>query len=236
MTKLLDWIARHLALWITGSALLTIGSMWFISANYRTPAGAEKPNAADWMQAWGSVFGVLAGLAAAGAAAFLLLHEMQRADKAERQLTEERAEAALNAPRAVAVSRALLGVRGEHREFIHHVVLNVHNYGAHPIRNVIPVVPVPEDPERQMILPPISLLGPGEKHRFERDYHGSGMPVLARWVDGERPVPSAVCFIDHTNQAWERTSEGEVRRTTVPYPLVEAARTSPDVPQPELLS
>lgn len=91
VTKLLNWIGRRLALWITASALLAIGSMWFIAASYRAPSGEEQPKVTDWMQAWGGVFGVVAGLAAAGAAAALLLHERRAADEARRQLAEERA-------------------------------------------------------------------------------------------------------------------------------------------------
>ncbi|MEV1018135.1 hypothetical protein AB0I89_32125 [Micromonospora sp. NPDC049801] len=90
MTKLLDWIGRRLAVWFTTSALLVVGSMWFIAAVYRAPAGEEQPKVTDWMQAWGGVFGVVAGLAAALAAAALLLHERAAADEARRQLAEER--------------------------------------------------------------------------------------------------------------------------------------------------
>ncbi|MFI6784854.1 hypothetical protein [Micromonospora sp. NPDC050276] len=38
MTKLLDWIGRRLALSFTASALVALGSMWFIAAFYRAPA------------------------------------------------------------------------------------------------------------------------------------------------------------------------------------------------------
>ncbi|WP_406084885.1 hypothetical protein OHA01_11580 [Micromonospora zamorensis] len=89
MTMLLDWIGRRLVLWITASALLALGSMWFIAAIYRAPAGEEQPKVTDWMQAWGGVFGVIAGLAAALAATALLLHERAAAQDARQQLADE---------------------------------------------------------------------------------------------------------------------------------------------------
>ncbi|MEU5962639.1 hypothetical protein ABZ777_15635 [Micromonospora parva] len=90
MKKLLDWIGCRLALWFTASTLLTIGSMWFIAAIYRAPTGEEQPKVTDWMQAWGGVFGVVAGLAAALAATALLLHERAAAQEARQQLADEK--------------------------------------------------------------------------------------------------------------------------------------------------
>lgn len=90
MTKLLGWIARRLAIWITANVVLIIVSLCVISASYRAPAGKEQPTVTDWMQAWGSLFGVVAGLAAAVAAAALLLFERAAAKEARRQLAEER--------------------------------------------------------------------------------------------------------------------------------------------------
>ncbi|KAB1922510.1 hypothetical protein F8280_18820 [Micromonospora noduli] len=75
---------------LTGVAALVL-SLAAISAATHSPVGPERPKVTDWMQAWGSVLGVVAGLAAAGAATALLLHERKAADEARRQLAEERA-------------------------------------------------------------------------------------------------------------------------------------------------
>ncbi|MBQ0982243.1 hypothetical protein, partial [Micromonospora sp. M61] len=144
MTMLLDWIARRMALWITVSVVLVLTSMWVISASYRAPVGEDQPKVTDWMQGWGSVFGVVAGLAAAGAAAFLLLHERQRAAASERQIAEERADAVLNVPRAVVAAPAQFKINGGGDDkHLGEVVAAVHNYGSNPIRNVAVVVTLP---------------------------------------------------------------------------------------------
>lgn len=76
-----------------------------MSITYVPPQGTEAPKVTDWMQGWGSLAGVLAGAAAAVAAAWLLLHERQQARDAQAQLREERSEAALAVPRAVQFSK-----------------------------------------------------------------------------------------------------------------------------------
>jgi hypothetical protein len=65
-------------------------SMATCSAAYRAPSGEEQPKATDWMQAWGSIAGVFAGLAAALAATALLLHERAATKEALQHLAEER--------------------------------------------------------------------------------------------------------------------------------------------------
>ena len=52
-------------------------------------AGPDRPKVTDWMQAWGSIGGVLAGLAAASAAALLLRFERRRASEAEHERATE---------------------------------------------------------------------------------------------------------------------------------------------------
>ncbi|MDG4784010.1 hypothetical protein O7614_30600 [Micromonospora sp. WMMD961] len=222
MTKLLDWISRRLAIWFIASALLAGGSMWFIAAIYRAPAAEEQPKVTDWMQAWGSILGVVAGLAAAGAAAALFLHERRRSEQAERQLIEEREEAALNAPRAVVATPARFGTfGGDSDAHISEVVLTVHNYGSNPIRNLAVIVTLPKD-GRHLILPHHEGLGPGDKHDFRQRYQ-AGLRVPGPWSPIMGRAPVTVCFIDHTNQAWQRTSDGGVERTSVPYPFLEEA-------------
>ncbi|MET7967565.1 hypothetical protein [Micromonospora sp. NPDC005305] len=208
----------------TGSVAALVLSLAAISAaTYDVPVGQEPPKITDWMQAWGSIGGVIAGLAAAGAAAFLLLHERQRAAEAERQLAEERAEAALNVPRAVVVSPAGFGGHGHPGDqYIDEVVLTIANYGGNAIRNVAAVAALPNEGPR-IVLRRIPVIGPGGEHRIrERSRPAVPLPP-GPWTLPEVPATVTVCFIDHTNQAWQTSSDGEISRTTVPYPAVEEA-------------
>ncbi|MBQ0982817.1 hypothetical protein, partial [Micromonospora sp. M61] len=101
------------------------------------------------------------------------------------------------------------------------VVAAVHNYGSNPIRNVAVVVTLPTN-GRHLILPHQEMIGPGENHDFRQCYQTwIPLPGSSSGLKGKAPV--TVCFIDHTDQAWLRTSDGDVARTTVPYPFVEEA-------------
>ncbi|MBC9005078.1 hypothetical protein [Micromonospora aurantiaca (nom. illeg.)] len=226
MTKLLDWIGRRLALWIVGSTLLTIASMWFISAAYRAPDGEEQPKVTDWMQAWGSIFGVVAGLGAAGAAAALFVHEQRRSEKAERQLAEERADAALSVPRSVTLTPAGFGGHGHvGNQFISNAAIGIYNHGENAIRDVVIIAALPDDGP-QILLATIPFIGPRQEHRIREDVRPPVAVPPGPWQLPTIPATITVCFVDHTNQAWQKTSNGEISRTTVPYPAVEAARPS----------
>ncbi|GLI02935.1 hypothetical protein [Phytohabitans aurantiacus] len=63
------------------------------AANYKPPESVDPPTLADWMQAWGTVAAVVAGLLAAVFTAGLLIHEMREADRARRDASRERADA-----------------------------------------------------------------------------------------------------------------------------------------------
>ncbi|MEV5206727.1 hypothetical protein AB0K35_04505 [Micromonospora sp. NPDC053740] len=82
MKKLSDWIAQHLVAWLVGSGLLITASavvlMVDFSKSYRPPAGEEQPKITDWMQAWGSIGAVIAGVLAALAAGALLVEVLGR--------------------------------------------------------------------------------------------------------------------------------------------------------------
>ncbi|NYF57878.1 hypothetical protein [Micromonospora purpureochromogenes] len=212
---------------IASASALILSLAAVSAATYDAPSGQDGPMITDWMQAWGSVGGVVAGLAAAGAAAFLLLHERERAAAAERQLAEERAEHALNVPRAVVVTPARFGggSNGLGEQHINQVVLTVHNYSSTVIRNVAIIVALPDGGPR-LLLPRPTMIGPGENWPVNQN---SGKPVRS-------PSPSdistwkatvTVCFIDYTNQAWQITSDGEVSRTTAPYPAEEGVLKFP---------
>jgi len=210
------------------TAVALVAIMVARSATYRAPAAPEQPKVTDWMQAWGTIAGAVTGLLAALAASALLWHEMRQARVAREQLAAEREEAALNVPRAVVVSSASFGTYGRDDEDKrgNQVVARVVNYGSGPIRNLAVIVTVPET-GLQLILPGRDLLGPNEEASFNQSYT-AGWALPRSWVPGLGKAPVTACFIDHTNQAWERSSDGSVTRTTVPYPRIEEALASTD--------
>ncbi|MCG5470922.1 hypothetical protein LADH09A_004894 [Micromonospora sp. LAH09] len=198
-----------------------------ISAAYRAPSDEEQPKVTDWMQAWGSIAGVVAGLAAAGAATALLLHEWRRAEVAERQLAEERAESALSVPRAIVVLPALLsgGASPSGEQHIYEVETAIYNHGSTGVRNVAFIVSLPEGGPR-LLLPRVAMIGPGGRGQI-KEKSGKPVPYPGPSKIGTLEATVTVCFIDHTNQAWQIASDGEVSRTTEPYPAEERAVTFP---------
>lgn len=205
------------------SATAVILALAAVSAvAHNPPPGQEVPKITDWMQAWGSVGGVAAGLLAAAAAALLLMHERRKAAEAERQLAEERAEAALNAPRAVVTTPARFGTHGHNHEYINSIGTTVQNYGADPIRNVTVIVTLPDD-GRRLVVAHYDLLPPGEAATVSVTLRSAPIEVAGPWMPRGGRAPVTVCFIDRNNQAWERTSDGDVSRTTVPYPLLDGS-------------
>ncbi|MGW4501473.1 hypothetical protein ACWENR_23010 [Micromonospora sp. NPDC004336] len=75
---------------IASAAALVLSLAAISAATYDPAPGQERPKITDWMQAWGSVGGVVAGLAAAAAATALLMHERAAAKEARQQLAEEK--------------------------------------------------------------------------------------------------------------------------------------------------
>ncbi|MGK5674086.1 hypothetical protein ACSNOB_14730 [Micromonospora sp. URMC 106] len=214
---------------IAGSAACTVVAIIFSIAAWAVAnspsSGPDRPKVTDWIQAWGSVGGVIAGLLAATAAGLLFRFEQRRAEKAERQIVEERAEAALNVARAVVVSGASFGGYGVNVDpHLNSVSLSIRNYSSHPIRNVTIVVTLPTG-FHHVIQPPYDVIGPGEGHTVDKRY-SVGIQAPDDYKFHQEKALVTVCFIDNTNQAWQRTSSGGVERTTVPYPLVEEARDS----------
>lgn len=179
----------------------------------------------DWMQAWGSLAGVFAGLAAAGAAAALLLHERKRASAAESQLAEERAEAKLAVPRSMVVTSAHFGSVGPAEAMhVYGFDLHLHNFGGLPIRNVALIVALPAD-LGYLLLPRLTVIGPAGVERISRRLRqGPRLP--------EAPIPMichvTACYLDHSGQAWQVTSDGGISATTVSYPAAEEAAARPD--------
>jgi len=118
-----------------------------VTVGYTPPAGHERPKITDWMQAWGSVAAVMAGLLAALAAAALLQHELTEARAARDAASAERAEAeqeraahrTANA-RAVATRRPRIEIKkddeGPDYVMVKSFRIKVVNFGATPITKV----------------------------------------------------------------------------------------------------
>ncbi|MEU7677172.1 hypothetical protein AB0C42_20455 [Micromonospora taraxaci] len=132
---------------ITGAAVL-------ISVSYRAPAGEEQPKVTDWMQAWGT----LAGLAAAGAAVALLIHE-------RRKTREERREAERLVPRAV-IASDLTFVRNENGLVVG-LTLRAHNFGPGAIRHVAALVS-PGHGRKTIFVPSVPNILPGKDEPLTR--------------------------------------------------------------------
>ncbi|MGW5557605.1 hypothetical protein ACWER9_10325 [Micromonospora sp. NPDC003944] len=170
-------------------------------------SGPERPKVTDWMQAWGSIAGVFAGLAAAGAATALLLHERGEARQARAELASERAEAALIAPRAVIVTAARFGtVNGK----IHNAACTVHNYGSGLIRWANAHIQLPGG--QVLILPPAELIPPGQHQIFSESYQTPIEVSAESWSPEGGLAPVTLRFIDSAGQRWEKTDDGQPQR------------------------
>ncbi|MBG0567060.1 hypothetical protein [Actinoplanes aureus] len=89
--RLVRWLTAYIALIVCVAA---VSLMVILSRGYVTPRGVEPAKITDWMQAWASIFAVIAGLGAALFTALLLVHEMTEARRAREDAAQERAEAA----------------------------------------------------------------------------------------------------------------------------------------------
>lgn len=209
------------------AALVLLIAAW--ATSYSPNSGAEKPKVTDWIQAWGSVGGVVAGLAAATAAALLLAFERDRATQAERQLAEERAEAAFNVARAVTVTGAGLGGYGVDVDpHVNSASFKIHNYGISPVRNVVAVVTLPTG--ELSVAASFDIIGPGDYQAVSKAFP-EAVRMPSAWKFHKEKAPVTVCFTDFNDQAWQRTNAGEVRKIAVPYPIVVDARHSEDAGQ-----
>ncbi|MFI7279906.1 hypothetical protein ACIBOV_06535 [Micromonospora chersina] len=221
---------RKVWLLIAGSASLLLLALILlaaaVSAAYRPPAGQDPPKVTDWMQAWGSVYGVLAGLAAAGAATALLMFERGQAREARAQLDAERAKAELSAARALVVVPARFSTVGhDGREYIHDARVDLYNYGPTPMRHLVVVFMLPEDGQ-EIAIRALDLLMPGQQRQIEHHFD-KGLQVSGSWKLTGRPAARCY-FMDANNKAWCMTSSGVVGRTDFPY--LQSTERAPDEP------
>ncbi|RAO61191.1 hypothetical protein [Micromonospora saelicesensis] len=207
--------------------LLALGlTMAYISVTYRAPVGAEQPKITDWMQAWGSVLGVFAGLIAGGAAALLLMFERRQASLARAEADAARAEADLAAVRAVLVADPRLSIANG---AITGARVEVGNYGGRAIRRIVIVIQLlPQSPE--LVGGPLNYLAPGGVHEF--DFRLRPYAALPGWEDGpaydhpnRRAVEAArlaakvtIYFYDAAGQGWRLTNDGQPEKWHQPFP------------------
>ncbi|MFE0590317.1 hypothetical protein [Micromonospora echinospora] len=181
-----------------------------ISSGYQAAPGTEQPKITDWMQAWGSIAGVITGLLAALAAGFLFWHERQKAHEAQVQTDEDRREAALNAARAVGCSSAQIEEHDDHAT----VTVSVHNHGPSPVSMVKAVVAVAA--RGKYILPTVYFLPPGVHEPLVGRYESG--PGRSGWSD-----LVTLYFTDASQRTWRKTGHGEPERWEGPCPSLEDA-------------
>ncbi|MGN9915753.1 hypothetical protein [Micromonospora palomenae] len=201
------YIAGSVVCFLLASAL----GMAYISMTYQAPPGEEQPKVTDWMQAWGSILGVFAGLAAAVAATALLLHERKQARQARDELAAERAEAALAVVRAVIIGRTTYSRIDP--PSVTMISVKVHNYGPAPVRRVTVVV-APAGQGTEILMPPLELLPPGGAE-FD-------LKVTIRGQIQRDPARETVkvYFHDVTGVGWQKGKDGEPEKWSGKIPAI----------------
>ncbi|MEU2988880.1 hypothetical protein ABZ647_31320 [Micromonospora aurantiaca] len=214
-----------------GTALLA--SMFAISMGYAAPSGQEEPKVTDWMQAWGSILGVVAGVGAAIAAGWLLLHEREQArlaQAAQQRESDERYaelvtwylrekgddEASLRRPVDAGdfwgtppdSSEAVLVILNNSHGCIYEVVVSIPEFRRNEYRDFSHLADrglgtIP--PGRTEIAMPM---------RGYRNFHGSGSFRTIRELPSNAPV-EYLRFRDPADRSWQRTGRGELIR--LPY-------------------
>ncbi len=192
--------------------MLCLGAPVGLSLFMHEPgATTDRPKFTDWLQAWGSVGGIGAGLLAAGAAGWLLLVEIRNARTTEYRYQAERAEAALAAPRAVLVTRVHSGVVDEPvgPDFdVERLTVAVSNFGPHPVRRIIVTVRLDD---RRATFPVIGTVAPNATEQTQIT-HSEGAEV------GDQVGEIVIRFLDLVGQEWERVDGGEPQHPVVPLP------------------
>ncbi|TQJ26152.1 hypothetical protein FBZ33_6538 [Micromonospora sp. A202] len=206
--------------YIAGSVallLLALGlAMAYTSVIYQAPSGEEQPKVTDWMQAWGSVAGVFAGLAAAVAATALLMFERRQAQEARRQLAEERRSQEESRARAVASGglhcpSGTLKLDANTAEVkITHVDLLVHNFGPDPIHWVVVAVALPNG--RIVEHNGTELIGPQQTEAVRIPVNPSHACTTTDANFELKLCDVTVTFTDSSGIQWNRTNNGAPER------------------------
>lgn len=214
------------------------------AARYHPPAGTEPPKITDWMQAWGSFGGVIAGLLAAGAATALLLHEREQTRQARAELQEERSAAELDAARDVLILNAQLFL---YQDRFSGCRLFIANHGPRGIRRVTAVVKPPIADAELVSEPLIIIRAVDEVHVDLHLAPPLTVPELTH-IDfaagvGEneqsaevhnaitRATEVTLFFYDAGNQGWRLPMGGEPERWRAPFPSATPTVTTSQMPR-----
>ena len=219
---------------VAGAVATTLGLLVFMfvfSTRYQAPAGQEDPKITDWMQAWGSLLGVFAGLGAALAASWLLLHERKQARIA--QAAQQRESEERYAEQVTWYLREQTDQDSDLRQPVDagdfwgapegatNAVLVLLNNSHSCIYEVVVSIPEFSHKEEyrefdQLALRGIGTIPPGKSEivmpmRGWRNFYGSGSYRILSELPSNSPV-EYVQFRDPSDRRWRRTGRGELIR------------------------
>ncbi|MCZ7373282.1 hypothetical protein [Micromonospora sp. WMMC250] len=187
----------------SAAVMISLVAMVAVTATYTAPSDREQPKITDWMQAWGSIAAVFAGLLAAAAAGAVLRQERKRNEEARLQRIEDRQEAGLAEASAVIYSRLLFdrGGRG-----LSGVQLDVQNFGQRAVIDLDVVIMLRDG--RELVLDRVPVVPPG----------GVSVKVEDRRLAEDPPIPFALedgtakallHFADLEGTRWKRYGKGK---------------------------
>ncbi|MEU4161288.1 hypothetical protein [Actinoplanes sp. NPDC026670] len=205
-------------------ALLSVTAMLLgpiaIAMAYRPTRGADQPNAPDWMEAWGALYGLVAASLAAIAAAAVYMQGKQAARVAEDRWRAERDEADLVGPRAVLAERVGPSMTGNRLD---EVFVRVRNYSTQPIRRVSSLTIF--NPDEHGFGAQHPVIGPNEeallvfRGRPAKPSILSSGPHGAWDFDDESKLWTVeLRFLDASGQAWKRVNNNEPTKVKSPFP------------------
>ncbi|PGH46017.1 hypothetical protein COO58_17565 [Micromonospora sp. WMMA1996] len=216
---------------VCGVASLPLALAAISTARYHPPAGAEPPKITDWMQAWGSFGGVIAGLLAAGAATALLLHEREQTRQARAELQEERDAAALDDARDVLLLHFHLFL---YQDGFTGCRLNIANHGPRGIRRVTAVVRPPIG-DVELVSEPLTIIRADDEVLLDLRLvekvivaELTGIDPPGRVTESQevnavhdaitRATDVTLYFYDSSNRGWRLPKDGEPERWREPFP------------------
>lgn len=201
-----------------------VAAMIVTSSRYTPPPSQEPPKVTDWMQGWGNIVGVAAGILAALFTGLLLLHERRQAKvaqvdaaEARRDAKRERAEAAadrarveadrveaLKLPARAVVHGSKVSISGQPSlGLIAQINVSVFNFGSGPVRR-LEVSITSREGDETIDLDPIDVFGPGhEVARRSFSPHQRESPFIVKAHD------IRLRFIDVNGRSWVRVNNGE---------------------------
>ncbi|MER7330955.1 MULTISPECIES: hypothetical protein [unclassified Micromonospora] len=199
---------RKTWLLVAGSAMFLVLALVLIaaaiSAGYKAPTGEEQPKITDWMQGWGSVFGVFAGLLAAAAAAALLMHERQQVREARAELAAARDGEEQSKAQLVMTTRPSLVT---HYGDIRSARVTVYNFRQSPVHWVS--VSVRLSGGQVINLKTKEFIPPHDSTQVGGEPEA---PIHAQAGGNRETAVVTVEFTDPAGQRWRRVNNGQPQR------------------------